>query len=1578
LGESLTVRGRAFQRVRAARVKSCSLSWEEVMRGENTSLQNENQCLKKNISALLKTARVEITRKQDEIDHLNQSLLAGPRRHHTHAIPSLLRGVRSIIAQEIKMPRDARLNNSDIAARTEVNAHGGPRINIVEKEKVGCSSEVPKEKDHRRRKEEWQDISASSQSERETFDLRERLQNSSIRRKSEGSQKNTHFDMNYESSKKYCTLGSHDKLDTTGSKTLLRDDSGSQNMLKATCETSKHERETGVYRRDRSTDRRKSDEKDNLLRKTKLIPDLYAKDERSHKSSKGESTHRRNHDDNDRREKPSSAYSKDLKSLSRTSKELNLSLYHKDETSSSKNDRNDRESKSDKQDQEKRGGEKKRYREDRDKCNYERKEHKVQKEGEKLPSQSPNKRKSVNLCRSESLTERTDSRSTVDDGKKMLDEELNSPKDLKLSFMQTLNLTLSPAKKDTPSEEDTSMESIPDSKEKPNTGVSEVSLDSSFVLPKSMGSPGEIKTKQCLHNPADVPKPNLPKNLSGGPLQSNSSKENIVDLCLQDPDLFNNKPEDDRDNANISKSAIYEKSKGTCQSSNVAHIDLRKEDVPFMPDEGSTMSIDFNVLRHIPKVISPLTSPVKPLGKLHKVQSSATPAVVNVSKKEFSPDASSGKPSVLLRKELNKENCQPEVTSESARGNYSPVLLSSDELEEGEIRSDEEETFKEEKPQAISSPIQHCTAEHVKSPPTTVVLKKDVAPSNSPAERRISPKQSTINMKDKSKLKTKKKAASISNMSKNVNDISCLDGIVKIIPLSSIEDVLQMLQAIRMRMRSKYMKFKVQVSAQQFYNVIEYGSLRFRILVESLDWSVVCSSPESLKRSICKCVESKFKRIKKNGIVDRIFEQHLTDMKKKLWQFVDDQLDSLFDTLKTMLANLCDKAKPERDGSKSKLTVNATSNTEGPSAAHVKGTRHFGSKAACSSNKLFAPELLCSRQRPFEKKCDPNVSSSKQPCVPPTNKAVQIEVVKDVSLQFSSTPLNTGAPKPIQDCLTQSVSPKSDHSLKNTSGLSFDLVSDAHMGDIFKSLLNDADHVQNEDVQEENAWFCISPEKSSVEQKSEIVISPAEATTPVKTSPERLPPSWPLASPSPNRLCSYTTLLHPDILDESCMLEIPCSVSFKSFESLEDRSKSFHSILLEDLAVSLTVPSPLKSDSHLSFLRGSGVSQSAHDSAQLMISQNNEGVQLEEEDATEQDIHLTLDSENSSRCSSPVASEPPAFQYHPSEPMQAVIMEKSNDHFIVKIRRAVSSNSPASDRSTAECMGSGLSPLEDQDMRAFFEATGRNADTVLRTMEKDENDMLCQVKTCTDGNDLPKDISGKRDDESVTPQLLLNSSTPERKGSDLKSPKDSRPETFTPTDFGDSGSPLENSNKRTKALDVVPINLEPDPLSSRMLPNPTTAENSDTGFVRKRKKSLKAETEAKRQKVSSFITENEQMKSLHAENSEAAVLATDKTLSKHKKSASDRAIKRSTKCHQNNLSAKNVVKKKGEVVVSWTREEDRVILLECQKRGPKEKTFLSLAKSLKKYPYQRTQCCKARSSYGELRFAAPSTRVLAF
>uniref|UniRef100_A0A8D0L1M6 CASP8-associated protein 2 n=1 Tax=Sphenodon punctatus TaxID=8508 RepID=A0A8D0L1M6_SPHPU len=90
---------------------------------------------------------------------------------------------------------------------------------------------------------------------------------------------------------------------------------------------------------------------------------------------------------------------------------------------------------------------------------------------------------------------------------------------------------------------------------------------------------------------------------------------------------------------------------------------------------------------------------------------------------------------------------------------------------------------------------------------------------------------------------------------------------------------------------------------------------------------------------------------------------------------------------------------------------------------------------------------------------------------------------------------------------------------------------------------------------------------------------------------------------------------------------------------------------------------------------------------EVLSAHYSEDALLEEEDATEQDIHLALESDNSSSrssCSSSWTSRPvtPGFQYHASLPMQAVIMEKSNDHFIVKIRRAVPSTSPTLDQTT--------------------------------------------------------------------------------------------------------------------------------------------------------------------------------------------------------------------------------------------------------------------------------------------------------
>lgn len=52
------------------------------------------------------------------------------------------------------------------------------------------------------------------------------------------------------------------------------------------------------------------------------------------------------------------------------------------------------------------------------------------------------------------------------------------------------------------------------------------------------------------------------------------------------------------------------------------------------------------------------------------------------------------------------------------------------------------------------------------------------------------------------------------------------------------------------------------------------------------------------------------------------------------------------------------------------------------------------------------------------------------------------------------------------------------------------------------------------------------------------------------------------------------------------------------------------------------------------------------------------------------------------------------------------------------------------------------------------------------------------------------------------------------------------------------------------------------------------------------------------------------------------------------------------------LYAKNVIKKKGEITILWTRNDDREILLECQKRRPSLKTFTQLAVKLNKNPNQ--------------------------
>ncbi|CAH2252575.1 CASP8-associated 2 [Pelobates cultripes] len=1594
---------------------------------QNTNLQNENQCLKKNISALIKTARVEITRKQEEIDQLTQRMyVTFPPFFQIPVIFGKTNNSSHVIKSKVDTRcRDLRTKNVENVVRTEVkdqvHSSEGTMCTSAKKEKLSDSAESSmqstpkcsniklhmeslesplqklmsewhqdakdkktrkekdtdyqvKDSDQRRRKEERQYTNSTLANKNRSFDLRDKLQEwSSNRGKSEGtSRERKHF----------------------------RDESRQRDRHKNTCENSERKRESRNYKRDRDTDYRKRSEEteDNLLRRSKRTPILYSNDEKS-SNSHCDFNDQRNSSDPAGREKHLFQYNNEIKSS--YNKESNSGVHNKNEMTTPKNDKNIRENKSTKHDRDKRGDGKKRSQQDRDLGKNESKEHK-----EKITTQSPNKRHHTNICGTEQPGI-SGSRSTIHIEKESLgDKQPNTKKDLKLSFMETLNLTLSPAKKNSQCEVDTTLPDI-----KCNTSVSKTDapkehLDCPGDVVSNMDTPKEhldstgdavSKTdapKEHLDCPGDVlSNMDTPKEHLDSPIYpdlkmdvQSTTEEMKVDFKLKetascDSESIADQPEINRKimQTQILEGALQTTVAGTnATPTKISRTYLIREadDVcSLSPQEVENSSfvdlVELGSFIEIDKCSgsdSPLPSNTSKdvIIDLCQEEDSSDDAdsntnnsksSVNERSKEYSPDTNSSIVCASLSKELNKENCQPESKMDTACGKYSPIQISSDEVEEGEIISDEEESLKTEEkemPPDLTSPKQTIIAEKVKRSPTPVVCKRDVAPSFN-HNRIVTPeRQTTSKTKEKTKTRNKTKLIPLpENMRKKFND-SCLEGVVNIVQPSNVQDVLQMLHAVRMHMRVKYMKFKIQVSFRQFHRVIENGCLYFITLIKRLDWSPICSTPDTVKKSICKCIESKFNQIKENMTVDHIFEQHLIDMKKKLWIFVDEQLDSLFDTLKTMLTKHCDKATPECNGGDSKVSTESSANKK-KSPVRAKSHQKASPKTAHARlfKKIFGSES-CLRLGKPEKKSETNITSNKQLIVPTKKLTSPKAVRKDPPLsdiRNGAAHLNTVNPKFSRDSHLKDPVSIEDQSQNNSSGLSFNLVSDDHMGDLFKTLLDNLDQVEETKVKNENLWECASPKKL-LAQKCEIVNVTIDETTPIKDY-------WHPPSLSSSTLSRYNSLLHPDVLDESCMLEIPSSAtSTKSIGSSDDRSKSFASVLLEDLAVSLTVPSPLKSDSHLSFLRAEIV----HESVSRDIIANYSEDAMLEEDASEQDIHLTLDSENSSSCSLPIADELSAFQYHPSEPMQAVIMEKSNDHFVVKIRRAVSADSPNSEGSSTEHTEYVVPHLEDSEVKDF-ENRSRNSDEVIVQEERSSNvhrsDRPSQGETGTDGRRIPKaaeDILEKKEAKSFKPQFTIDSSTPEQTSQSLKSLKDLRPtcETLVPTDINESCHGEKSSTECKKGVAMTPDKLEADHLFGTDLFPLTIAEERDPGLIKKRKTTLKVESFAKRPKVSSVLgSELERKKSKQSGKNSGKKLSTvEKSGTKHKKSSRDGAIQQTSKCSTKNLSAKNVIKKKGEVVVSWSREEDRAILVECQQHGPNAKTFLSLSITMKKFPYQ--------------------------
>ncbi|XP_054425689.1 CASP8-associated protein 2 isoform X1 [Pteronotus mesoamericanus] len=1120
-------------------------------------------------------------------------------------------------------------------------------------------------------------------------------------------------------------------------------------------------------------------------------------------------------------------------------------------------------------------------------------------------------------------------------------------------------------------------------------------------------------------------------------------------------------------------------------------------------DENSVLSIDLNHLRPIPEVISPLNSPVRPVAKVLRLESPSRVPLYNSHKDVFPPNSAHS--TSKSQSDLNKENQKPACKSDKFTDTDSHRNSSLEELEEGEIVSDSENSKQQRSFEESAKPRASTEMQNRRTSPgsrkSTGHLDKDNRETSSTKTQQTKRKWNKRQSEPSRSSKTEKKDKTMST--------SILEKIVPIIAVpTSVREVMHMFRMIRKHVRKNYMKFKVKFPLKQFHRIIESAILSFTSLIKHLDLSKISKSVTTLQKNLCDVIESKLKQVKKNGIVDRLFEQQLPDMKKKAWKFVDEQLDYLFAKLKKILIKYCDFTNFGSDSDEGKFEKNKTQYSNCQKRKVVSSSKEMlKEKSSKSEDSIYSKSSLgCKKSE--EKHQDQSNSSI---------NTVKHDIKKNFNTCFDNIKCSQSeehelsclsTPKPgkmegntIEDTQTsQHAGLKPERCLKilteqQASSLTFNLVSDAQMGEIFKSLLQGSDLLDNSvNCNEKSEWELKTPEKQLLESlkcesipacTTEELVSGVVSPCPKMISDD----NWSLSSEKGPSLSSGLSLpVHPDVLDESCMFEVSTNIALSKDNvcSSEKIKPCISSILLEDLAVSLTVPSPLKSDGHLSFLKPEVLSSSTPE--EVISAHFSEDALLEEEDASEQDIHLALESDNSSSkssCSSSWTSRSvtPGFQYHPNLPMHAVIMEKSNDHFIVKIRHTAPSTSPSLTQNMVA--GESLAPLsrvgKEADETAEKECISTQ-DTVFKSVEevKHSNENVDISKSAheeqgstvqtqvPDIYEFLKDASGKVGhsnevaDECFKLHQVWEPKVPESitglppMENIPHSVEDHLPNTYVDltkdpvTETKNLGELIEvavlnmnqlgcsesNLDQNAQILDNVQsdtidafIDLTQDVSSeSKSEDNHPTLEVGRLGCQvfcvdEDNCKEEKVQVASKPSECmveeayidltsdspSSFEVKKEDLRSEPASNSDSSELpatldnahkkrknlsnlnhsyqkkqrketdltSKDKTKKitpnsgengeAHRRKASKKKAPAVTKDPSSlkaspgikdppaasgtspiNLSAKNIIKKKGEIIVSWTRNDDREILLECQKSGPSMKTFSYVAAKLNK------------------------------
>ncbi|NWJ04046.1 C8AP2 protein, partial [Crypturellus undulatus] len=1068
-------------------------------------------------------------------------------------------------------------------------------------------------------------------------------------------------------------------------------------------------------------------------------------------------------------------------------------------------------------------------------------------------------------------------------------------------------------------------------------------------------------------------------------------------------------------------------------------------------DDCSILSIDLNHLRYIPKAISPLNSPMRPLAKALRMESPCKGLGKSYNKDLIPESTVVVCPSKNLSKEVNKENQKPVSMAGEHLEMESQLSISSDEIEEGEIISsddDEEKSKPERTSENTKKTIPRTSPETRNLTSNPHNQQSKAVCGNEDSGKLVSVKLSTKKNRERHKNQTFR---SSKEMKKNKTvSIAYLEKMVQIITEpSTVQEIMQMLRAIRKQVRKNYMKFKVHFPVQHFHRIIESAIINFTSLIKYLNFTKMSTLAETLKFNLCDAIESKLKQVKKNAIVDRLFEQQGSDMKKQLWKFVDEQLDYLFEKVRRILIKLCDavnvgndteEGKFERTG-KQKHRIGHKNDVQKSQKKSLNGrsqkTEEYilskptadyqpPKKSHHEKNKTDAPKTIFT-------KCLNSIDNTRI-------SQTKVQPSKENSLQGALTPLKSTRHEKEGFQLTKDAN-KSDLSYdllteQQASSLTFNLVSDAQMGEIFKSLLQGSDLLEKSGSNiDRHEWEFRTPEKQLLESQkcrsNNAVLIPEIASKEASVDPRPVEDiNWPVVSPlrAPSLSSRLQMSIDPSVLDESCMFEVPTSAtSCKEDECSLQKNKSFvSSILLEDLAVSLTIPSPLKSDAHLSFLKPENSSGSTPEG--VLSAHYSEDALLEEEDATEQDIHLALESDNSSSrssCSSSWTSRPvvAGFQCRPSLPMQAVIMEKSNDHFIVKIRRAVPCATPASDpmafvrsssaRNESEALrggekresqraaaAAGQEPIQP-DLRQTDElrcvkagqeqspASAQQGRESPKSTGKDETAGLpgpCRKSASTNSPDTgspSRDCGSSQTHEFKVPgninALAVRSKAAFPSGCSVESYIDltddivnenpcftvqslannKSQETSTGNaEIGDKKEELEECS--VDAFIDLTEELSNETVASEGNLETKSTSNTDAGCQiniddktsKKRKKDSAVDnSNSKRQrKESESLSEGNDGNDMKSEeiNSVPRRSSSKKNELPQNKDSSPSASSASSP----SLYAKNIVKKKGEVVVSWTRNDDREILLECQRKGPSSKTFVSLATKLNKSPNQ--------------------------